>query len=201
MEVLTSNKGGMKLNHGDYLYTKHSTRKTSIWWKCVKRSSGNCRGSLKTDLQRLIPEVGQPHNHAPDQHQVRLAQVRMTMKRQAADTGDKPGQIYAQAASQCSDEVNTLMLSQCSDEVNTLMLSQCSDEVNTLMLSQCSDEVNTLMLSQCSDEVNTLMLSQCSDEVNTLMLSQCSDEVNTLMPSPASCALNGLFSGLDMSAL
>ncbi|KAL8609404.1 hypothetical protein ACOMHN_019893 [Nucella lapillus] len=109
MEVLTSNKGGMKLNHGDYLYTKHSTRKTSIWWKCVKRSSGNCRGSLKTDLQRLNPEVGQPHNHAPDQHQVRLAQVRMTMKRQAADTRDKPGQIYAQAVSQCSDEVKTLM--------------------------------------------------------------------------------------------
>jgi hypothetical protein len=47
------------------MYTKHATRKTNQWWKCVKRSSTGCRGSLSTTLQNENPVPGQPHNHLP----------------------------------------------------------------------------------------------------------------------------------------
>ena len=109
MEVIQSNKGGLKLCHNGFMYTKHSTRKTKIWWKCTWRSSCQCRGSLITDLQRENPEVGQPHNHPADQSQVRLSKVRLTMKQQAAQTRDKPSQIFSQSVSQCDDAVKALL--------------------------------------------------------------------------------------------
>ena len=68
-----------------------------------------CRGSLKTDLERGNPEVGQAHNHAPDENQIRLAKVRLNMKRQAAETRDTPAQIFAHGASQCDDDVKALL--------------------------------------------------------------------------------------------
>jgi hypothetical protein len=37
--IIPSNRGGSKLCYQGYLYTKHATRETNQWWKCVKRSS------------------------------------------------------------------------------------------------------------------------------------------------------------------
>jgi hypothetical protein len=51
MEIIPSNRGDSKLCYQGYMYTKHATRKTNRWWKCVKRSSTGCRGSLSTTLQ------------------------------------------------------------------------------------------------------------------------------------------------------
>ena len=65
MEIIPSIRGGSKLCYQGYIYTKHATRKTNQWWKCVKRSSTGCRGSLSTTLQNENPVPGQPHNHAP----------------------------------------------------------------------------------------------------------------------------------------
>ena len=83
MEIINSNKGGAKICYKGFMYTKQVTRKTKIWWRCVKRSSGQCRGSLTTNLILENPEVIQPHNHAADESQIQLAKIRSWMKRQA----------------------------------------------------------------------------------------------------------------------
>ena len=109
MEEILSNKGGLQLCLDGFMYTKHSTRKSSIWWKCTWRSSHQRRGSLKTNLQKENPQVGQPHNHPPNQNQVQLAKVRLAMKRQATETRDKPSQILAQTVTQCEDEIKAML--------------------------------------------------------------------------------------------
>ena len=81
--------------------TKHSMCKDKLWWKCVKKSSAQCHGSMKTDLQLENPETVLPHNHASDDAQVRLAKIQNTMKTQAANTRDKHRQSLAQALGQC----------------------------------------------------------------------------------------------------
>ena len=85
MEITRSNKGGAKLCYQGYMYTKHATRKTQQWWKCVKWSSTGCklRGSISTSLQNENPTTGQSHNHDPSETNVTYTKARLTMKEQA----------------------------------------------------------------------------------------------------------------------
>ena len=75
MEIIPSNRGGSKLCYQGYMYTKHATRKTNQWWKCVKRSSIGCRGNLSTTLQNEHPVPGQPHNHAPSDTSIKYSKM------------------------------------------------------------------------------------------------------------------------------
>ena len=95
MEIIPSNRGGSKLCYQGYLYTKHATRETNQWWKCVKRSSIGCRGNLSTTLQNENPVPGQPHNHAPSDTSIKYSKTRNAMKDLATNTRDKPSQIFA----------------------------------------------------------------------------------------------------------
>ena len=90
MEIIPSNRGGSKLCYQGYLYTKHATRETNQWWKCVKRSSIGCRGNISTTLQNENP-------------------TRNAMKDLATNTRDKPSQIFAQVVSQCDDNVQAFL--------------------------------------------------------------------------------------------
>ena len=99
MEIIPSNRGGSKLCYQGYMYTKHATRKTNQWWKCVKRSSIGCRGNLSTTLQNENPVPGQPHNHAPSDINIKYSKTRNAMKDLATNTRDKPSQIFAQVVS------------------------------------------------------------------------------------------------------
>ena len=102
MEIIPSNRGGSKLCYQGYLYTKHATRETNQWWKCVKRSSIGCRGNLSTTLQNENPVPGQPHNHAPSDTSIKYSQK----------CHERPGnqhQIFAQVVSQCDDNVQALL--------------------------------------------------------------------------------------------
>ena len=109
MEIIPSNRGGSKLCYQGYLYTKHATRKTNQWWKCVKRSSIGCRENLSTTLQNENPAPGQPHNHAPSDTSITYSKTRNAMKDLATNTRDKPSQIFAQVVSQCDDNVQALL--------------------------------------------------------------------------------------------
>ena len=82
-----------------------ATRKTNQWWKCVKRSSIECRGNLSTTLQNENPVPGQPHNHAPSDTSIKYSKTRNAMKDLATNTRDKPSQIFAQ----CDDNVQALL--------------------------------------------------------------------------------------------
>ena len=109
MKIIPSNIGGSKLCSQGYMYTKHATRKTNQWWKCVKRSSIGCRGNLSTTLQNKNPAPGQPHYHAASDTSIKYSKTRNAMKDLVTNTRDKPSQIFAQAVSQCDDNVQALL--------------------------------------------------------------------------------------------
>ena len=109
MKIIPSNRGGSKLCYQGYMYTKHATRKTNQWWKCVKRSSIGCRGNLSTTLQNENPVPGQPHNHAPSDTSIKYSKTRNATKDLATNTRDKPNQIFAQVVSQYDDNVQALL--------------------------------------------------------------------------------------------
>ena len=109
MGIIPSNRGGFKLCYQGYMYTKHATRKTNQWWKCVKRSSIGCKGNLSTTLQNENPAPGQPHNHAPSDTSITYSKTRNAMKDLTTNTRDKPSQIFAQVVSQCNDNVQALL--------------------------------------------------------------------------------------------
>lgn len=80
MEIIHSNKGGAKLCYEGFMYTIQVTRKTKVWWRCVKRSSGQCRGSLTTDLDHKNLQIMQPHNHDADESQIQHAKENLRLK-------------------------------------------------------------------------------------------------------------------------
>ena len=97
MEVITSTKGGQKLVLNGHMYTKQIMIKTSIRWRFVERTAF-CKDILATALNSNNGRVIVDHNHAADE--AAAAAVAATkcvtrMKRKAATTEDKPGQIFA----------------------------------------------------------------------------------------------------------
>jgi hypothetical protein len=109
MKIIPSNIGGFKLCYQGYMYTKYATRKTNQRWKCVKRSSTGCRGSLSTTLQNDNPVPGQPHNHAPSDTNIKYSKTRNAMKDLATNTRDKPSQSFVPVVSLCDDNVQALL--------------------------------------------------------------------------------------------
>ncbi|KAF5272060.1 hypothetical protein FQR65_LT05042 [Abscondita terminalis] len=74
VEIIRSNKGGLKLIHRGYMYTVHKKRQGGgIRWRCTQRS-WHCKGSISTGSGP--PTVNMPHNHIPDPHSVALARCR-----------------------------------------------------------------------------------------------------------------------------
>src|SRR5688572_19847801 len=53
MEVIASNKGGVKLCFDGFMYTKKITR-TKITWRCAQTASFNCSATMTTDLQVCV---------------------------------------------------------------------------------------------------------------------------------------------------
>ncbi|KAK9745309.1 FLYWCH zinc finger domain [Popillia japonica] len=74
VEIIRSNKGGLKLIHRGYMYTVHKKRLTGgIRWRCSRRSL-HCKGSISTGDGP--PKINMPHNHIPDPHSIALARCR-----------------------------------------------------------------------------------------------------------------------------
>ena len=109
MEIIRSNKGRAKFCYQGYMYTKHATRKTQQWCKCVKRFSTGCKGSISTSLQNENPTTGQSHNHDPSETNVTYTKARLTMKEQTTNTRDKSSQIFAQVVANCNDYVQAMI--------------------------------------------------------------------------------------------
>lgn len=94
VEIIRSNKGGMKIIHKGYMYTVHKKRQSGgIRWRCTQRSL-HCKvfelqrhacvallsryfvvqGSISTGTGPT--RTNMPHNHVPDPHSVALARCR-----------------------------------------------------------------------------------------------------------------------------
>ena len=50
MELIQNNKGGKKLCHDGYMYTKKSVSTTTKRWECARRKAFNCSGKIVTNL-------------------------------------------------------------------------------------------------------------------------------------------------------
>ena len=64
---------------------------------------------LNTDLERNNNTIAKEYSHVLDEKQISLAKLKTQMKNNAKNSRDKPGQIYAEAISNASDEVCILL--------------------------------------------------------------------------------------------
>ena len=98
MELIASNKGGMKLSFGGYMYTKQVSKPNHVRWRCVKRTL-RCKGSLTTTLEITNPVPVNEHNHLPNATDISVAKTRKNMKEMATSTMDNPNQVRSPAVS------------------------------------------------------------------------------------------------------
>lgn len=57
LSFVASNKGGRKLAHTDYLYTKQKENNLFLYWQCSKRALLDCKSILKTSVTLEHPMV------------------------------------------------------------------------------------------------------------------------------------------------
>ena len=98
MELIASNKAGIKLCFGGYMYTKQVSKPNHVRWRCVKRTL-RCKGSLTTTLEITNPVPVNEHNHLPNATDISVAKTRNNMKEMATSTMTKPNQVYSRAVS------------------------------------------------------------------------------------------------------
>lgn len=101
MEILQTNRGGVKLHLEGYLYVKkRDLLEGKIRWQCEKQRSGSCSGAITTNGP---PGYGDAmgavaHNHEPDGSRAQVLAIRAGMKRAAEDVNSgSTSQIVANA--------------------------------------------------------------------------------------------------------
>lgn len=105
MEIITNNKGGVKLCNEGFLYTKKKTSNTGIIWECSQRNALSCKGTAKTDanMQQILYTTN--HCHDASRAKVAAAKLKTAVKTAATDTRGRPGQILTDMLSQQPVEV------------------------------------------------------------------------------------------------
>ncbi len=63
MEVIKSQKGGLKIIVDGYMYTKKYARKTAIRWECSKRIVFSCKAAITTGIDMKNVTSSTPHTH------------------------------------------------------------------------------------------------------------------------------------------
>ena len=111
MEIIRSNKGKEKICFQGHMYTKQIVRSTIIRWRCVKRTSF-CKGSMTTSLDMTDPQPANDHNHATDYAAIAATKSLNKMKVKAAETEDKPSQIYSSNLVELPAEAKALLPSE-----------------------------------------------------------------------------------------
>ena len=59
MEIITNNRGGVKVCNKGYTYTKKSSDKSTIRSECSKHRSRSCKGALKSKRPKGQRHKGQ----------------------------------------------------------------------------------------------------------------------------------------------
>ncbi|CAL4085589.1 unnamed protein product, partial [Meganyctiphanes norvegica] len=105
MEETTNNKGGSKIIYRGQAYTVHKRNKNSIRWKCSKKDTKGCGGSISTDnsMTTILREVS--HNHVGDDDYTDGIILREEIKAVVRQTHCKPGQVVKDICSQRTKEV------------------------------------------------------------------------------------------------
>ena len=85
IEVIKSNKGGLKVIHDCYMYTKKMKNNNSIRLECSSRKAKSCKGGITNNLEINDILNITPHSHPVDELRVNSTKARMNLK--AAVTG------------------------------------------------------------------------------------------------------------------
>ena len=57
MELLTTQRGGIKCIFEDHIYTRKRENAGFIYWYCAKRDMNGCRGAMKSTITMESPSV------------------------------------------------------------------------------------------------------------------------------------------------
>ena len=109
METTRTNRGGVKLCHGRYTYTKKATNKSTIRWECAERRTRACKGTIITDLLINTEIRTTDHNHDSDIATVEAVKIKASLKRKAADERGTPGQLLSDSTVHASVEVRAAL--------------------------------------------------------------------------------------------
>ena len=127
MEIIKNIKGGEKLCFEGFMYNKHISKETAIYWRCTKHNSG-CKGRLSTSPTKENPRLLSHHNHPGDQRVVDVAKVRCDMKDKASRADSKPSQIIARASANAP--VSSLALLPCNNTLRRTIQNETRPEVS-----------------------------------------------------------------------
>ena len=100
-----NNKGGLKLCHEGFMYTKKNAKKTTIRWECSQRCAFSCKGSITTDLEMQTIMSCSEHCHAANESKVLATKVYATIKENASSARGSTQQILADATANASVQV------------------------------------------------------------------------------------------------
>ena len=105
-EFNTSQKGKRLLLVGGYSYQRDGESSSgTVYWKCCRYSSDNCRGRAKTYDGVLSDTTGE-HNHVPDVCHVEAKKVINNVKRRATECMEHPQKVIADIIKELPQEVN-----------------------------------------------------------------------------------------------
>lgn len=83
MEVITNNKGGLKGYFNGYMYIVKYRGVHLVTWQCAKRTSLNCPGTCRTELDYTKPFIRNDHvaECEPDEEGFAYARFRDQLKK------------------------------------------------------------------------------------------------------------------------
>ena len=87
MELIRNNKGGEKLCHNGYMYTKKSVSKTTKRWECARRKAFNCSGKIVTNLDVNETLKFIEHNHGQDDGMIEFTKLRHSIVQHTNKSG------------------------------------------------------------------------------------------------------------------
>ena len=109
MELIRNERGGQKLCHNGFMYTKKKTSTHTIRWECSKRRALNCLGAVTTDLQISEIRSSRQHSHETVNGQVEVTKKLAEMKENIPNNRGQPGQILADTVQTCSLEARAAL--------------------------------------------------------------------------------------------
>lgn len=92
-----SSKGNELLFKDGFLYMLNKKCNDVFYWSCIRKKSSSCGAAVTTrkdgDDHYVLKVNNTSHLHEPDQDTAKVHDVRHSLKRKAADSFDRPGQI------------------------------------------------------------------------------------------------------------
>ena len=109
MEVIQNHKGGKKLLHEGYMYTKKYQSKSTMRWECSNRVSFSCKGAVTTDIEIRTVKCTVPHSHDSNPDSVAACRLKSTMKNISGTSRGTPTQILVDTTATATTEIRAAL--------------------------------------------------------------------------------------------